>query len=127
MASHSSNLVESILKYTWIAANALQDVAGATQIPFLVSVCSLSASLVPLIQVCAIPHFSKTIISLCGSTFQNTKFQRERCLRMLECVHKSLCALLAITTMSEHARSPKLLDQIAQYAQYVEVTYGRSL
>ncbi|KAJ7767841.1 hypothetical protein B0H14DRAFT_3509727 [Mycena olivaceomarginata] len=90
--------VDKILQYTTVAANALQDVAAATQIPFLNSVCTLSLSAIPIVQ--------------------DTKSHKERCLRMLEEIHHSLCVLMSLCIHSEEVRSPKMLDHIAQYALY---------
>lgn len=42
---------DKILQYTTVAADALQDVAAATQIPFLDSFCALSLKIVPIVQV----------------------------------------------------------------------------
>ncbi|KAJ7799607.1 hypothetical protein B0H14DRAFT_3491427 [Mycena olivaceomarginata] len=50
MRPHTSDTVDKILDYTASAASALQDVANATQIPFLGSVCSLSLTVIPIVQ-----------------------------------------------------------------------------
>jgi hypothetical protein len=47
----SSDSLDEILAYTAVVANALQDVAIATQIPFLDSVSTLSLSVIPIVQV----------------------------------------------------------------------------
>jgi hypothetical protein len=52
MLPKSFDIVDKILQYTVVAANALQDVAAATQIPFLNSVCTLSLTIIPIVQVC---------------------------------------------------------------------------
>ncbi|KAJ6556115.1 hypothetical protein B0H19DRAFT_1071248 [Mycena capillaripes] len=93
----SSNSVNKVLEYTTVAASALQDVATATQIPFLNSL--------------LIPDCMRHLRGL-----QNTKFQKERCLRMVEKVHGLLCVLIGLCIFLEDIRSPKILDQIAQYA-----------
>ncbi|KAJ6556075.1 hypothetical protein B0H19DRAFT_1262191 [Mycena capillaripes] len=90
-----ANSVEKVLEYTTVAASALQDVATATQIPFLNSVCTTCLAIVPIVQ--------------------NTKFQKERCLRMVEQVHGLLCTLMGLCIFSEDIRSPRILDQVAQY------------
>jgi hypothetical protein len=46
-----SNTVEKILKYTTAAANALQDVPAATQMPFVQRICGLTLMIVPMVQV----------------------------------------------------------------------------
>jgi hypothetical protein len=42
---------DKILDYTMVAANALSDVAVATQIPFLSRVCTLTLMIIPMVQV----------------------------------------------------------------------------
>jgi hypothetical protein len=51
MAPKSFDSLDKILQYTAVAANALQDVAAATQIPFLDSFCTLSLKIIPIVQV----------------------------------------------------------------------------
>ncbi|KAJ7654374.1 hypothetical protein B0H14DRAFT_3540799 [Mycena olivaceomarginata] len=72
------------------------DVAGATQIPFLSRVSTLSLAIIPMVQ--------------------SAKFQRERCLRIVEHIHHSLCALTSLSIHSRNIQAPKMLDHIAQYA-----------
>ncbi|KAJ7853831.1 hypothetical protein B0H14DRAFT_2757706, partial [Mycena olivaceomarginata] len=55
---------EKILEYTAVAATALRDAAGATQMPFLNSMCALSSTIVAMVQ--------------------NTRIHRERYLRIVE-------------------------------------------
>ncbi|KAJ7838257.1 hypothetical protein B0H13DRAFT_2367628 [Mycena leptocephala] len=92
----STDSFDEILAYTAVVANALQDVATATQIPFLDSVSTLSLSVIPIVQ--------------------HTKFQKDRCLRMLEEIHRMLCTLTSLCIHSEDIRSPEMLNHIAQYA-----------
>jgi hypothetical protein len=40
-----------ILEYTAVAANALQDVAATTQIPFVDLICTLTLAIIPMVQV----------------------------------------------------------------------------
>ncbi|KAJ7793486.1 hypothetical protein B0H13DRAFT_2393659 [Mycena leptocephala] len=94
MLPESFSNLNKILQYTTVAANALRDVAAATQIPFLESFCTLSLTVIPIVQA--------------------TKFQKDRCLRMMEEVHQLLCALMSLCVDSDGIRSPKMLDQIAQ-------------
>ncbi|KAJ7471133.1 hypothetical protein FB451DRAFT_1368231 [Mycena latifolia] len=101
----STHLPDNILQYTLVAANALRDVALTTQIPFLSSVASLSVSIVSVIQV-------------------QYKFQKERCLRMVEEIHRLLCTIMVFCLHSENTRSPKLLEQIAQYSQTLHKLYS---
>ncbi|KAJ7041220.1 hypothetical protein C8F04DRAFT_1391323 [Mycena alexandri] len=93
-----------ILQYTLVAANTVQGVAAETGIPFLGSVCSISLTLIPVIE--------------------SNHFQRDRCLRMTEEIHKSLCALGALCLGSEDTRPPEVLDQIAQYARTLQAFYS---
>jgi hypothetical protein len=51
MLPKSFNNIDKILQYTTIAANALHDVAAATQIPFLDGFCTLSLAIIPIVQV----------------------------------------------------------------------------
>jgi hypothetical protein len=46
------------------------------------------------------------------------KSQKERYLRMLENIHHLLCAILGICLKPERVVSPKVLDHIAEFAQY---------
>ncbi|KAF7344686.1 CTLH domain-containing protein [Mycena venus] len=96
MPPGSPATADRILDYAAVAANALHDVAITSQIPFLARVCTITLTIIPMVQ--------------------NTKFQRERCLRIIEEIHHSLCALTSLAIHSEHIQAPKMLDQIAQYA-----------
>jgi hypothetical protein len=51
MLPKSCNNLDKILQYTTVAANALHDVATATQIPFLEIFCTLSLTTIPIVQV----------------------------------------------------------------------------
>ncbi|KAJ7693444.1 hypothetical protein B0H17DRAFT_1060201 [Mycena rosella] len=103
MTQHSTKFFGSnILQYTLIAANALEDMSAATQLPFLKSVSSLSVAIISIID--------------------NTKFHKQKCLRMLEGVHSVLCTLLALCLHSENIPC-KVLEQIARYAQTLEKIY----
>jgi hypothetical protein len=62
-------MVGRILEYTAMAANALQDVAAATQIPFLGRVCTLSLAIIPMVRVWKSKGFC--ILSL----IQNAEYQ----------------------------------------------------
>ncbi|KAF8156362.1 hypothetical protein K438DRAFT_1861994 [Mycena galopus ATCC 62051] len=96
MPPSSPTTADNILEYTLLAANALRDVSAAAQIPFLSRVCTLSMAIIPMVQ--------------------NTKFQKDRCLRITEDIHHLLCALIGLCVQSEDIQSPKVLDQVAQYA-----------
>jgi hypothetical protein len=52
MLTRSLDTAEKILEYTTAVANALRDVATAMRIPFLVSFCTLSLTIIPVVQVC---------------------------------------------------------------------------
>ncbi|KAJ7452870.1 hypothetical protein FB451DRAFT_1373979 [Mycena latifolia] len=104
MPPNSTNIRDDILQYTRVAADALQDVSAAAQIPFLKSVCSLSTAIIPLIET--------------------TKFQKDRCLRMAEDNHRLLCALTALCIHSENISSPQTLNEIAQYAESLRKFYA---
>ncbi|KAJ7791110.1 hypothetical protein B0H14DRAFT_3567790 [Mycena olivaceomarginata] len=92
--------VDRILDYTAVAANALHDVATASQIPFLTRDCTITLTIIAMVQ--------------------NTRFQRERCLRIVNEIHHSLCALTSLAIHSDHIQAPKMLDQIAQYASTLQ-------
>ncbi|KAJ7452928.1 P-loop containing nucleoside triphosphate hydrolase protein, partial [Mycena latifolia] len=100
MPQHSTNIHDSILQYTRVAADALRDVSDTAQIPFLKSVCSLTVAIIPMIE--------------------NTKFQKKRCLRMAEENHRLLCALMALCIHSQTINSLQFLNQIAQYAETLQ-------
>jgi hypothetical protein len=51
MLPPSPNNLDNILQYTAVASNALQDLATATQIPFLNSISTLSSTIIPIVQV----------------------------------------------------------------------------
>ncbi|KAJ6543552.1 hypothetical protein DFH09DRAFT_1282394 [Mycena vulgaris] len=93
----------SILQYTLVVANALQEVSSSAQIPFLKSVCTLSLSIIPLIE--------------------KIKFQKERCLRLAEEIHCVLCALMALCLHSDNLGLPQMLDQTAKYAETLQRLY----
>ncbi|KAF8202803.1 hypothetical protein K438DRAFT_1758109 [Mycena galopus ATCC 62051] len=68
---------------------------GGHLIPFLGSVCTLTLTLIPMVQ--------------------STRLQRERCPHIVEEIHHMLCALTSLTIHSDHIQAPKMLDQIVQY------------
>ena len=51
MAPNPLTTGNKILEYTAMAANALHDVASATQIPFLSRICTLTLTIIPMVQV----------------------------------------------------------------------------
>ncbi|KAJ7796314.1 hypothetical protein B0H14DRAFT_3551206 [Mycena olivaceomarginata] len=79
-----------------MAANTLQNVATAIQIPFLSRVSTLSLAIIPMVQ--------------------NTKIQKNRCIRIVEGIHHLLCALMGLSIQSEDIQSPEMLDKIARCA-----------
>ncbi|KAJ7796681.1 hypothetical protein B0H14DRAFT_3157858 [Mycena olivaceomarginata] len=91
-----TNSPAKVLEYTVVAANALQDVAAGTQIPFLSRVCTLSLAIIPMVQT--------------------TKLQKDRCIRIMEEIHGVHCALINLAIHSEDIQSLKMLNQIAQFA-----------
>ncbi|KAJ7800150.1 hypothetical protein B0H14DRAFT_3786346 [Mycena olivaceomarginata] len=86
---------ENILEYTVMAANALRDVATA-QIPFIGTVCTITLTIIRMVQ--------------------NTKFQKDRCFRIVEDIHRLLWALMNLSMHSEEIQSPNMLNDIAKYA-----------
>jgi hypothetical protein len=52
MPPQLSAAADRILDYTVVAANALQDVVTASQIPLLSKVCTLTLMIIPMVQVC---------------------------------------------------------------------------
>ncbi|KAJ7655939.1 hypothetical protein B0H17DRAFT_1146271 [Mycena rosella] len=98
---HSSS---NILQYTLVAVNALQDVSDITQIPFLRSVCTMSASIISLVQ--------------------DIRSRRDRNLRMVEDMHRVLCILMALCTHAEIMSSPQMLRQIVEYADTLQKFYA---
>ncbi|KAJ7794982.1 P-loop containing nucleoside triphosphate hydrolase protein [Mycena olivaceomarginata] len=87
---------DNILEYTVVAANALRDVATAAQIPFVGTVCTITLIIIPMVQ--------------------NTKFQKDRCFRIVEDIHRLLWALMNLSMHSEEIQSPNMLNEIAKYA-----------
>ncbi|KAF8125898.1 hypothetical protein K438DRAFT_1790826 [Mycena galopus ATCC 62051] len=85
---------DRILEYTTAAANALQDVAKASGIPFVGSICSLTLGIVPMRQ--------------------NTKFQKQKGLQIADNVHHLLCVLMALSIGEEDIQSPRILQRISQ-------------
>ncbi|KAF8129405.1 hypothetical protein K438DRAFT_2137186 [Mycena galopus ATCC 62051] len=63
-------------------------------IPFVGTICALTLEIVPMVQ--------------------NTKFQNERCLRIVNDIHRLLCALVTISIHSEDIQPPWMLKQIAE-------------
>ncbi|KAJ7041209.1 hypothetical protein C8F04DRAFT_1391314 [Mycena alexandri] len=110
----------NILQYTLVAADALQGVAAGIGIPFLESVCSISLNLIPMIEVLSL--LSNCVPMLIPP--ESNHFQRDRCLRMTEEIHKSLCALGALCLGSEDTRPPEVLGQIAQYARTLQAFHS---
>jgi hypothetical protein len=52
MPLRSPEKVDKILEYTAAAANVLEDVATASEIPFLSRVCTITLAVIPMVQVC---------------------------------------------------------------------------
>ncbi|KAJ7813633.1 hypothetical protein B0H13DRAFT_2368582 [Mycena leptocephala] len=94
MLPTSPDTVDKIFQYTAVAANCLQDIAATAQIPFLDSVCTISLTIIPIVQ--------------------DIKFQKDRCLDMMEKIHQLLCGLTNLCIHADNIRSPKVLNQIAQ-------------
>ncbi|KAJ7839329.1 hypothetical protein B0H14DRAFT_2787348 [Mycena olivaceomarginata] len=90
-----SDTVEKILKYTTAAANALQDVPAATQIPFVQRICGLSLTIIPMVQ--------------------NVKSQKDRCFRVVEAIHYLLCILISLSMHSADLQTPRMLGYIAHF------------
>ncbi|KAF8175974.1 hypothetical protein K438DRAFT_1979481 [Mycena galopus ATCC 62051] len=92
----SPSTINNIFEYTVVAANALRDISEATEIPFVSRVCTLTLTIIPMVQ--------------------NTKFQKDRCFRIIEDIHHLLCVLMNLAKGSEDIQSPWMLNHIAQCA-----------
>ncbi|KAJ7741606.1 hypothetical protein B0H14DRAFT_473838 [Mycena olivaceomarginata] len=90
----SRSTTSNILEYTAVAATALRDVA--IQIPFISRVATLTLAIIPMVQ--------------------NTKFQKDRCIRIVEDIHQLLCVLMDHSMHSPDIQSPRMLNVIAQCA-----------
>ncbi|KAF8212730.1 hypothetical protein K438DRAFT_1928012 [Mycena galopus ATCC 62051] len=100
MPTHSSDTSGPVLQYTVVAANALQALGKAAQIPFVGTVCSLTLAIV--------------------SFMQNSKPPKKECFRMVEDIHLVLCALMGVCIGLDNLASPQLLEHIAQFAQTLQ-------
>ncbi|KAF7333982.1 hypothetical protein MSAN_02400300 [Mycena sanguinolenta] len=89
-----------ILPYTTVAATALQGLAGANRIPFIGRLCTLALSIIPMVE--------------------NTKFQKDRCLRILEDIHHLLCVLMALAIDSVNIEAPTMFHNLAQSARTLQ-------
>ncbi|KAK7002350.1 NB-ARC domain-containing protein, partial [Favolaschia claudopus] len=98
--SAATTSLEQILQYTNVAANALREASIVTETPFLISVSALTLKIVSLVQ--------------------NIKIQRERYLRIVEWIHQVLCTLTSLCVDGGDVRSPRMLEEIAQYAGTLE-------
>ncbi|KAJ6465015.1 hypothetical protein C8R45DRAFT_1219862 [Mycena sanguinolenta] len=96
MPSKTPEMLSKILQYTSVATKTLHDVGATTQIPFLQTVCALTVAVIPMVE--------------------NTKFQKARCLEMMDQIHSLLCALIWLCIHSDDIRSPKSLSDIAAFA-----------
>jgi hypothetical protein len=63
MPPSSPATADRILDYAAVAANVLHDVATASGIPFLNRVCTVTLTIIPMVQVCNLDFFS---ILLCN-------------------------------------------------------------
>ncbi|KAF8180735.1 hypothetical protein K438DRAFT_1976550 [Mycena galopus ATCC 62051] len=86
--------LNTILDYTVAVANTLQD--AASQVPFVGRVCALTLAIIPMVQ--------------------NTKFQKDRCLRIVDDIHQMLCVLTNLALHSDDIESVDTLHQIAQFS-----------
>ncbi|KAJ7928350.1 hypothetical protein B0H13DRAFT_2311628 [Mycena leptocephala] len=65
------------------------------------TVCTVSLTIIPIVQA--------------------TKFQKDRCLRMMEDIHQLLYALMGLSIRSDDIRSPKTLEKLAHTLQKFSV------
>jgi hypothetical protein len=114
MPQKSPDAVDKILGYTLVAANTLRDAVTASQISFLSSVCALSLTVIPLVQVWESDSLILCLFEI--NIVQTTKFHKARCLGILDQIHGLLCVLMSLCSHSEGIRSPKMLDQVAEFA-----------
>ncbi|KAF7373145.1 NB-ARC domain-containing protein [Mycena sanguinolenta] len=77
-----------------MVATTLQDTAS--EIPFVGRVCGLILTILPIVQ--------------------NTRFQRDRCLRIFDDIHHVLCILMRQYSQSVDMESVEMLSLIAQFA-----------
>ncbi|KAK7022570.1 NB-ARC domain-containing protein [Favolaschia claudopus] len=91
---------DKALEYSTIAANALRDASAVSDIPFIQSVCTLSLSILPMVQA--------------------TKYQKEKCARMVEQIHQMLCILFRLCVHSDVLRSPRALEDVARYVDTLQ-------
>ncbi|KAF8180799.1 hypothetical protein K438DRAFT_1976616 [Mycena galopus ATCC 62051] len=94
MAPTHLTIGSKTLEYAVVAANALQ--AVSTDIPLVGRICALTLSIVPMVQ--------------------HTKFQRDRCLRIVDDIHHLLSVLINFSFHSEDVQASQMLEKIAQYA-----------
>ncbi|KAK7053515.1 NB-ARC domain-containing protein [Favolaschia claudopus] len=92
-----------ILDYTSTAATALREIAVSTDTPFLATACDLALRIVSLVQ--------------------ETRYYKERCHRILEQIHQSLCVLSTLCVEAKDGLSPRMINQMAQYAATLEKFY----
>ncbi|KAJ6475547.1 hypothetical protein C8R45DRAFT_1077395 [Mycena sanguinolenta] len=88
-------LERALLSGQDLAANTLQDLVAVPQIPLMSRICTLTLRIIPMMQT--------------------TKFQRDRCLRIVDDIHHLHCTLMAFGMNSENIQSPAMFEQIAQY------------
>ena len=109
MPPSSATTTDKVLEYTSTVAKVLQDVAS--QIPFVNRVCGLTLTILPMVQVWYLDRNSN--LKLIG--IQNTRFQKDRCLRIVEDIHHVLCILMNLCNHSEDIESVEMLSLIAQF------------
>lgn len=109
MPPSSATTVDKVLEYTSTVAKVLQDVAS--QIPFVSRVCGLTLTILPMVQVWCLDRNSHLRLI----RIQNTRFQKDRCLRIVEDIHHVLCILMNLCSHSEDIESVEMLSLIAQF------------
>ncbi|KAJ6600258.1 hypothetical protein DFH09DRAFT_1355610 [Mycena vulgaris] len=86
-----------VLDYTRTAANILEGVSDAINVPLLKAV---SAGTMPVV-----------------SMVQDVRTNKDRCLRMVDLIHQLLCVITLLTTTSGSVTDPKFIDNVGRLAQ----------
>jgi uncharacterized protein YqgV (UPF0045/DUF77 family) len=110
--------LDSVVKYTTLAATTAQEIASIYSVPFLASAATLTSSILKCVEVSqAVP---KGIRKSTNSCFQSMKVNQDERVEIVQQIHEILCTVVKLSTATEVNGVPPtaLLYDIAQFTEY---------
>ncbi|KAJ6555195.1 hypothetical protein DFH09DRAFT_1365868 [Mycena vulgaris] len=97
-----ASYLDELIPYVRLAVEILKDISDVSNVPFLSS--AAGATLLIL------------------ETIQSVKRNKDRFTRMLAQIHQIMFAIIRICSTEQSGLSPKILDTIASFAEYLSST-----